>query len=449
MRRPVILLTTLAAVLSLAGSAAASPGHGIGDGHHEARAGDTLAFGAEALADEAHVAPLGSRLSAGAATVSGTLYDSYHSPSGSARVEWWAEESDGWYTGHVTTAANGSFSMTTMPTSNGEIWAYPNDASVFSRGGDTWVDGGSYGRTLYPGRVNAGATLGGPWYEDFEYLTVRLWGDSRFSRGEVPTDGSSTPAELIDVLDGTYTAGSAKFFYDEGVEFAGPIGVTSGSQSGATIWADEAGAQRVEMTSPFWDSGKPGATVKILRGNFPAGWVNNVTGYTDDPDDSGSAEYGDKTSSGAAEQSFSVKIPAKAKPGYSYWIGLDHVNGIGTLSLETPYQVCTMKASKTAVKKGARIRVTGVIPTQGHWGKETGLKKPVTLFAHKGTVKAPTVWEPKSQGWVKVGSVKTNGFGAYKTPYFKPRKSMTLVVRYPGDDWYFDAYTSTQKITVR
>ena len=37
---------------------------------------------------------------------------------------------------------------------------------------------------------------------------------------------------------------------------------------------DEADAQRVWFTSPYWGSGKPGTTVKIARDNFPAGWVN-------------------------------------------------------------------------------------------------------------------------------------------------------------------------------
>jgi len=73
----------------------------------------------------------------------------------------------------------------------------------------------------------------------------------------------------------------------------------------------------------------------------------------------------------------------------------------------------------------------------------------VTLYAHKGTAPVPTRWNPKSKGWVKVYSVRANAYGAYKTPTFKPLKTLTLVVRYPGDDWYWDAYTSTQKVTVR
>ena len=61
----------------------------------------------------------------------------------------------------------------------------------------------------------------------------------------------------------------------------------------------------------------------------------------------------------------------------------------------------------------------------------------------------PTKWDPASKGWFKLGTVRTNGLGAYTTPYFKPPSTHTLVVRYPGDDWYYGAYTSAQKITVR
>ena len=61
----------------------------------------------------------------------------------------------------------------------------------------------------------------------------------------------------------------------------------------------------------------------------------------------------------------------------------------------------------------------------------------------------PTKWNPSAEGLVKLGSMHTNGLGAYTTPYIQAPETLTLVVRYPGDDWYYDAYTSTQKITVR
>ena len=72
----------------------------------------------------------------------------------------------------------------------------------------------------------------------------------------------------------------------------------------------------------------------------------------------------------------------------------------------------------------------------------------MTLFAHKGDGARADLVEPERAGSRSARS-RRNGFGAYTTPYFKPLKTLTLVVRYPGDDWYYDAYTSTQKISVR
>ncbi len=451
MRRLSTVGALCAAILCLAAPAvgAAPPAH-LGDGHHEARAGDPPSLSASDDLGKAHHTPLGARLAAATATVDGHLYRSDGSPTAGATIEWDSYIDPYVYWGTSTTDSSGYFSDAVVPSDNGELWAYPDESTAFAFS-DSWSDGGSYSRLLYPGRVYAGATLGGSWAGAFDYLAVRVWNSARsqFSRGEIPANGTDTPAALIDVLQGTYDRGSAKFFYDEGVEFSGSIVVPSGAQSSAGVSVNEADAQRIWLTSPYWASGKPGTTVRLVRDNYPEGWVNAVTGYSDNPALNTTWTYDDKTSSGASRQSLSVKVPSKATPGYQYWIGLEHKNGLGTLYLETPFQVCTMRASKTSIRKGAKIRVKGVIPTAGHWGDQTGLKKTVTLYAHKGTAGVPTKWNPKSKGWVKVVSVRANGKGAYTTPYFKPLKTLALVVRYPGDDWYFRGYTSTQKIRVR
>lgn len=454
MRRLFIAATVCAAVLLPAAAAfAAPPGH-AGDGHHSARvtAGSAAVSVDDFAGTRARFAPLAARLNAGSATIKGTVRRSDSSPISNAYMEWWGQaDSQEWYWGETRTDSSGRYSMAAMPTGNGEVYAtYPDDRTTLGFQSQQWADAETKVVDFFPGRVSAGATLGGDWADDFEYLAVRLWGNDRYSRGEVPADGTATPEGAFDVNAGTYYWGSAKFFYDEGAEFEGTINVSSGAQSGASVAADEASAQRVYMTAPFWDSGKPGATVRIVRENFPAGWDNSVSGYDDAPDAAASsADFGTRTSSGAITQSLRVRVPSSAKPGYSYWIGFQHTNGIRTLYLETPYQVATMKASKTAVRRGARIRVAGVVPTAGHWDDTRGLRKVVTLYAHRGTAPVPTKWNPKSQGWVRVCSVRTNGLGAYSTPYFKPLKTLTLVVRYPGDDWYFGAYTSARRITVR
>jgi hypothetical protein len=454
MRRLFGAATLCAAFLVLTGAAAAGAQHDVRAGQHEPKSAHAPA---DDITGKAGFAPLGARLATATVTVHGTLRDSYGAYVVGADMEWdsWVDAPESrWYVGEGTTGTGGAFSMTAVPTANGEVWAYPDGDSTLARGRKTWADGGSYDESLYPGRVSVSASRGGRWH-DFTKLVVRLSGPDRFSKGAVIAgDTTSTPVSgLVDVLDGAYSSGSAKFFWDEGIEFYGSIGVTSGATSGTSISVDEAAAQRVWMKSPSWYSGKPGTTVQLMLENFPAGWINRVTGYSDDPDAAAAKVLGTWTSRGTTAASLNVKVPATAKPGYGYWTGFQHVDSTAAdakeypLYLEEIYQVCTLKASKTSVKAGTKIRVTGIIPTQGHWGSQAGIQKTVTLFAHKGKAPVPTSWNPK--GWTKVGSVKANGFGAYKTPYFKPLRTLTLVVRYPGDDWYYDAYTSTQKISVR
>ena len=240
----------------------------------------------------------------------------------------------------------------------------------------------------------------------------------------------------------------------EGVEVPGPISITSGATPASTITANEADAQRLLLIKPQGGSGKPGAAVTIVRQNFPAGWRNSVTGYSDGQQQSSFKDYGTKVSQGNANESVTVKIPSTAKPGYQYFVGFQHIDASGDylpLYVETAYQVCTIKPSKSSIAKGAKIRVTGIVPTQGHWGSQLGIRKNVTVLWHKGTAAVPTGTTAKAlKGWYRVGKIlKCTGTGSYSTPYFKPPATGTFVVYYDADDWYWGAYTSTAKVTVR
>jgi hypothetical protein len=455
MRRLFTFATLCAAFLLIAGVAAAVPRQKVGDGRHQVRSGDAQGPSAEGLAAKTQFAPLGTRLAAATASVSGYLHDSYGNPSGSATIgcDSWSEGGQRWYFYRATTDSDGHFEVNNvLPAADGRLLAFPDEDTTFVRV-DSWPNGSSYSRDLYPGRVSVTAHRGGRW-GDFSKLTVDLTGSDRLSTSSIKTnDLSSTPVTgLIDVLDGSYSGGCAYFLRDEGIEFYDSIDVTSGSTSSTAITVDEAAAQRVWFTTPYWYSGKPGATVRIAREGFPVGWINLVTGYADDPDGTAAKTFGTRTSTSTGTEFMSVKVPAKATPGYEYRVGFQHVDASGDdypLYLEEIYQVCTLEPSKSSITKGAKIRVTGIVPTEGHWGSQAGLKKVVTLYSHKGAASVPTKWDPTSQGWVKVASASTNGLGAYMTPYFKPSKTLTLVARYPGDNWYYGAYTSAQKITVR
>ncbi len=401
-------------------------------------------------------APLGVRLAA-TTTVHGTVYDSSHATRAGIDMEWdsWSEAEQTWYWGTGTTDGTGAYTMDARPTDAGEVYAYPENGTL-GRGGRTWTAGGSDQIDLYPGRVQVSATRGGRWatHPGSVDYAVRLFGDTEYSRGIVMRRGTtSSPVERHDRCPGRRRtpAAASTSAEAEGVEFSTPVTVTSGATSGTTISVDEADAQRLWIPAPYWASGKPGSTVKLARNNFPAGWRNEVSGYSD-PNGSAYKVFGTKTSLGGATEYVSVKVPTTAKPGYDYWIGLKHVDDSGNylpLYVERSFQVCTMKPSKTAISRGTRIRITGVVPTEGHWGSQTGKRKIITLWWHKGTAGVPTKWDARKQGWLVIANLRTTTTGSYTTPYTRPPRTGTFVVQYSGDDWYWGAFTSTSKVTVR
>lgn len=398
-------------------------------------------------------APLGALL-ATTVGVGGTVYDSSHSTLSGVEMYWWSwsEGEQRWYGDTMTSDAGGTYSASPPATDNGEIWAYPDGDTWWGRTAQSWTAGNSYSVDLYPGRVDVSATRGGPW-STFSGLAVDFWGDRAYSYDyQVTADSAMSPATVqVEALDGAYTSGSVNFWLDEGVEFSAPLTVTSGATPSGTISVSEVGAQRVQFPAAgFKYSGKPGATVRVDRINFPAGWRNSVSGYSD-PTGKPSADHGVAVSGGGGSEPLSIKIPGTAKPGYSYWIAFQHVGADNYLPLylETSYQVCTMKPSKTSITRSTRIRVSGVVPTEEHWGSRVGKRKAIVLWYHKGSAPVPTKWDPRKQGWTAVGGLKTTGTGSYTTPYFRVPRTGTLVVQYAGDNWYWGGFTSTAKVTVR
>jgi hypothetical protein len=450
MKRLFLAAAVCAALLLPAAAAVASMPHSQIAGKQRPGGGRPAA--GESARTKAQFVPLGESL-AGTTTVSGYVYDSYHSPLAGIDVAWNSLVSGSLTYGTGTTDGSGHYSVGADATADGAIWAYPSDGSEFARGGRTWTAGGSDLVDLYPGRVEFTAFRGGPWADDpTSEVTLRLWGATEYSRGTVtPATPTSTPFGIVDVLDGTYNeGGSVKWFWNEGLELTEPITVTSGAQPLDLVAVSEDYAQRVWIKAPYWASGKPGATVTVNRQNFLTGWRSFVTGYSDDPRQSAYKEYGTRVSQSGYNETFRVKIPSTAKPGYRYFIGLQHVDESDNplpLYIEDGYQVCTVKPSKTRITRNTRIRVTGIVPTAGHWGSQLGARKKVYLLWHKGTASVPTT---STKGWYRVGRyVKCTGSGAYTTPYFNVPATGTFCVFYEGDDWYWPAYSSTVKVTVR
>ena len=94
------------------------------------------------------------------------------------------------------------------------------------------------------------------------------------------------------------------------------------------------------------------------------------------------------------------------------------------------------------------IRLSGVIPTQGHVGPAAGTAKYVTIFKRTTRAGQPTNWYATRRGWTNAGTVKANGWGKFTSALLRPTRTTWYVVRYPGDKWYWGAYTSVVKVRV-
>lgn len=388
----------------------------------------------------------------GTCTVTGTVLGYGGGPVANADVQWaFYDDSGSRHLGVWTqTDATGHFGFSGVAITNrGRLSAWlDNGDTLFRR---DWLDfaPGANDYVLRPGALNIQAARSNdPDWNDWETMDVALYGSGT---GYCEIAGTSGQAYAM-APDITYSL--VWFWYNEAVEWqtASPIPIVTGTLSPRTVVVSEAEAQQVYVAKPYWASGKPGATIGYDLNNWPAGYKAILSGYSEDPDRDIFVRFpGEWTSTGADSQ-VSLKVPSAATPGYWFSVEAtrdDSLWSFTDLHIYDPYQVCTLEAGKTSIHHGTSIIASGVIPTQGHWGTKAGISKTVTLYAHAGSATVPTKWDPKSQGWRKVSSFKADGLGRYKSKPFEPNQTLTLVVRYPGDDWYWRAYTSTQKITVK
>lgn len=457
MKHRSLLTTTLALLLVflVAGTAqAAGLRHHVAGGEPAAhRVSPGLAAAHARIATS--LSPL-NVLSVGTAGLNGHVYDGLLTPLSGAWVDWWAPVSGVWNNGEVVTAADGAYSFTDADAASGqgELWVYsPNSYNgfIYERYGASWLDPGPTTFDFQAGIVPLTAYRSDPWGAWSECWFVFEGSDAQTSVLSVqyvdPSDTSTSPIVYNgDVLAGSYTSGSVNFWRDEGMEFSPPSVSAGGTASGVAV--DEANASRTYVANPWWASGKPGTSVKVALGNFPAGWTVDFSGYSDWPPSAPTKTFWPTTTTGVANQLRTLTVPTTAKPGYDYWIGEQHEGG--ALYLETAFQVCTFKSTRLTVHRGASVVFSGIVPTQGHQGSTLGKHKTVTIWAHTGNANVPTVWNPSSKGWYKVASLTCSGTGAFHSGKIHDNRAetVTVVARYAGDNWYWGAYTSKLKLTV-
>ena len=368
-----------------------------------------------------------------------------------ATVAWSAPVPGGTASGQATTDAGGAYTCSGLPaaTGSGTIWVRTTSGLVLGRVALTWADPGPTVFDFATGAAHCIVKRGGP-MPGCKAVAVNLSGND--ARSMTRSWSSSSDVDHPDPLtvevvgmEGHSNMAAVYWWTNEGIE--ANIDLNINGVVGQIGPYDEASAYRIKLTAPFWASGAPGTAVRLRMQGYPNGWVNRLLGRDAYPFNSPTDSFGMFTATGAVSDYRRVTIPASATPGYAYYVTAQH--DTGPLGLSATFQVCTLKPTALSIAKGKSVRLKGVVPISGHEGLSPGKAKTVIVFARTSAAGQPTKWDPTGQGWRKVTSDATNGFGVYASVALHPQRTTWYVVRYPGDSRYFRGYTAVAKVTVR
>jgi hypothetical protein len=368
-----------------------------------------------------------------------------------ATVAWSTSIPGGTASGQTTTDAGGAYTCSGLPATAGQgtIWVRTTTGLVIGRVSLTWGDPGSTTFDFATGEAHCVVTRGGP-MPGCKSVAVNLSGSDATSMTR--SWSSSSDVDHPDPLmveaigmEGHSNMAAVYWWSNEGIE--ANIDLTVNGVAGQIGPYDETAAYRTQIAAPLWASGAPGTSVKLRLQGYPNGWVNRLQGRDAYPFNSPTDSFGTFTSTGAVSDYTWITIPATATPGYAYNVTAQH--DTGPLGLTATFQVCTIKPTALSIAAGQSLRLKGVVPISGHEGTTAGKPTTVIVFARTGAAGQPTKWDPTGQGWRRVTSDATNGFGAFATVALHPRRTTWYVVRYPGDSRYFRGYTAVVKVRVR
>jgi hypothetical protein len=404
---------------------------------------------------------------AGAGVVQGHVYDYLGSPVANAAVMAFVVDDQGnqLWAQNTTTDATGAYSLSGAPATahDGRIFVWPDNEGSWAVKGLAFADPGPSTYDLRPARVTWSATRGGPWGPGWQDPGIEVAGMSATAtpvyaytaQYGVSTDATVTgwasalPADVRLVAFSFYPDETA--LWDAADPGNSPVPVTVGSTTALPFTFHEASAYRIFFTRPYWASGKPGTVLRLAMENFPAGLKVGFTGTSEKPNSVFTTIGKSHTSTGPQMQTVSLTIPAKAAPGYDFdvWVGGPLRYNIYELGLLEPFQVCTLNATKTSIRRGTAVKLSGVVPVQGHEGSTAGKRKYVWIYKRTTSATAPpTVWNATKKGWKLVARVRTDGYGRYHSALLRPARTTWYVARYAGDDTFWRAYTSVGKVRV-
>jgi len=384
----------------------------------------------------------------GPCMVTGTALDYYGMPIVGADVEVWYSDDvgDSYYVGSTTTDTTGSFQYIGAPqTPNGEIDVYPASDNDLYMWGLSFTAGGPNSFTLRPGQTGAIVvrSSGFSW-EWFRVDTVGTGGGAT-----TWIDGDSGTAM---VMPPDYDYAVAYPYPSQGIEWhaGSSLPATAGATDGLAMSFNEADGRDAWIAWPYWQSGGPGTPLVVGLENWPSGYEAAFYGISD-PSFRENDWSGYVTCDGYVDDYVGgLSIPRSATPGYDYELHVwRYDDETSWLDLTTDFQVASLKASRSSIARGASIRLSGVVPTQGHNRSHRGRTKVVTIYQRTKAAGPPTAWNAAAKGWHKVCTVRANGLGKYTSRLLRPQSTTWYIVRYPGDDWYYRGYTSVIKVRVK
>jgi len=394
----------------------------------------------------------------GPCTVTGHIYQGY--PQSSPLAWLGGDVVAGYYDGAgswfpyppVTAAAGGSYTVSgVVETTQGEIDAYPSGSDdSFWSWNHTFTAAGPNVVDIYPGAVGVSVNRSSDsswngWSSPYIQTAGASGGAGTVLADGNPMIANAMPADCQYAVINTWS--------NEGAELpiSTPLSVSSGQLNPATITANEDDFQRIWVNKPAFASGKPGSACTVALQNFTPGWNVGFYGYgiaprlaardwTVSPVPTGTTDTYTRT----------VTIPSTAQPGYTYDLHAyrdDYISSaVGTSWLDLGYgfQVCTLKSSRSRVPVNVWFTLSGIVPTEGHWGSQPGKSKYVNLYWSVKKRPQPAVWNPTKRGWHLALRKKANRYGKYTFHILlQPQDRTTYwVIRYPGDGWYYPGFTS-------
>jgi len=412
--------------------------------------------------------PSGASATVGTGVVQGHVYDYAGNPVAGVEVGAAVLDETGnvLWGGSATTDAAGLYSVSGAPASTHGVLVGTTGSDEWTMSDLTFADPGTSTYDVRLGRVAWSATRGGPLAASWQG-PVFIWITGTSATGSQFTVFSWEPTSTPGGSSGATVTGTAStlpgdvrwmgfwFRANEAAEWDAsdpgnaPIPVTAGSTTPLPFTFDEASAYRILVTRPYWASGRPGTVLRLGLQDFRAGMEFTFEGSID-PDLH--TDWNDKryTTTGPEEQTVRLTVPKKADPGRAFEVRVQEVTALPAAHLffYTSFQVCTLNATDTSIRRGTAVRLSGVVPVAGNTEPGKGTPKSVRIYRRTTVASPPTVWDATRQGWKLVARVRTDRYGRYQSALLTPTRTTVYLARYAGDDEYFRAYTSVRTVRV-